>query len=91
MFKELLVSVFVSSSLHAAPLEISEEEMPALPNESSPFRGQIKHNGYIGHTWVGYPHWRIPRAWIWIQWGGFFVAEPTGFGSAFPTSAGLAK
>ena len=56
MFKELLTSFFISSSLYGAPLEVPEEEMPVLPNESSPFRGMIKHTGYVGHTWVGYPH-----------------------------------
>ena len=89
MFKKLLFSALVSSSLHAVPLEISEEKMPALPNESSPFRGQIKHSGYIGHTWVGYPHVENPASLDMDPMGRLLLPRPTDFGSVFPTFGGL--
>ena len=84
MFKKLLFSALVSSSLHAVPLEISEEKMPALPNESSPFRGQIKHSGYIGHTWVGYPHVENPASLDMDPMGRLFVAEANRFWFGVP-------
>ena len=84
MFKKLLFSAVVSSSLHAVPLEISEEKMPALPNESSPFRGQIKHSGYIGHTWVGYPHVENPASLDMDPMGRLFVAEANRFWFGVP-------
>ena len=84
MFKELLVSVLISSSLQAAPLEVSEEEMPALPNESSPFRGKVNHSGYVGHTWVGYPHVENPASLDMDPMGRIFVAEANRFWFGVP-------
>jgi hypothetical protein len=44
----------------AKPLEVEEANMPELSNEASPFRGKINHDGYVGHTWVTYPHVENP-------------------------------
>ena len=84
MFKELLTSILISSSLLAAPLEVSEEEMPALPNESSPFRGKVNHSGYVGHTWVGYPHVENPASLDMDPMGRIFVAEANRFWFGVP-------
>jgi quinoprotein glucose dehydrogenase len=84
MFKELLTSILFSSSLCAAPLEVSEEEMPALPNESSPFRGKVNHSGYVGHTWVGYPHVENPASLDMDPMGRIFVAEANRFWFGVP-------
>ena len=55
--------IFSASAFCATkPLEIGEEEMPELSNQSSPFRGKINHPGYIGHTWVAYPHVENPAS-----------------------------
>ncbi len=84
MFKELLTSFFISSYLYGAPLEVPEEKMPALPNESSPFRGMVKHTGYVGHTWVGYPHVENPASLDMDPMGRIFVAEANRFWFGVP-------
>ncbi len=38
------------------PASLSDLEIPALSNKSSPFRGKIIHKDYEGYTWVTYPH-----------------------------------
>ena len=84
MFKELLTSILVSSALSAAPLEVPEEKMPALPNKTSPFRGKINHSGYVGHTWVGYPHVENPASLDMDPQGRIFVAEANRFWFGVP-------
>ncbi len=84
MFKELLTSILLSSALPAAPLEVSESEMPALPNESAPFRGKVNHRGYVGHTWVGYPHVENPASLDMDPMGRIFVAEANRFWFGVP-------
>jgi len=84
MFKELLVPILFVSSLQAAPLEVSEEDMPALPNESAPFRGKVNHTGYVGHTWVGYPHVENPASLDMDPMGRIFVAEANRFWFGVP-------
>ncbi|MFT5465738.1 MAG: quinoprotein glucose dehydrogenase [Verrucomicrobiales bacterium] len=34
---------------------VPEAEVPELSNELGPFRGAIKHDGYVGHTWAAFP------------------------------------
>jgi quinoprotein glucose dehydrogenase len=84
MFKELLTSILISSSLQAAPLVVTEDKMPALPNESSPFRGKVNHSGYVGHTWVGYPHVENPASLDMDPMGRIFVAEANRFWFGVP-------
>jgi quinoprotein glucose dehydrogenase len=84
MLKELLLSILLIYTVDAAPLEISEEDMPALPNVSSPFRGKVKHPGYVGHTWVGYPHVENPASLDIDPLGRIFVAEAHRFNKGVP-------
>ena len=58
--------------------------MPALPNESSPFRGKVNHSGYAGYTWVGYPHVENPASLDMDPMGRLFVAEANRFWFGVP-------
>lgn len=84
MRKELLLSILFIYTLEAAPLEVSEADMPALPNVSSPFRGKVKHPGFVGHTWVGYPHVENPASLDIDPKGRIFVAEAHRFNKGVP-------
>ena len=72
----LVLLIFSDSAFCATkPLEIGEEEMPELSNQSSPFRGKIYPPGYIGHTWVAYPHVENPASLDMDPQGRIFVSE----------------
>ncbi len=73
----LIAFVAHSSLLYAAPepIAVPEEKMPALKNRKDPFRGVIKHEGYVGHTWVTYPHVENPASLGIDPRGRLFVAE----------------
>ena len=77
--------IFSASAFCATkPLEIGEEEMPELSNQSSPFRGKINHPGYIGHTWVAYPHVENPASLDMDPQGRIFVSEANRFWFGVP-------
>ena len=64
MIINLLILLFflLPTFLSAKILLVSESEMPELSNKSAPFRGKINHPGYVGHTWVTYPHVENPAS-----------------------------
>ena len=68
----------------AKPLEIPESDIPPLSNEASDFRGIIKHEGYIGHTWVTYPHVENPASLDMDPQGRIFVSEANRFWFGVP-------
>ncbi len=72
----------------ADPLAVSEDKMPALKNQKAPFRGVIKHDGYIGHTWVAYPHVENPASLGIDPLGRLFVAEANRFWFGVPDLRG---
>ena len=88
-----LVLVFSSVFLFFAhaygePLAISEDKMPALKNQKAPFRGAIKHDGYVGHTWAAYPHVENPASLGIDPRGRLFVAEANRFWFGVPDLRG---
>ena len=81
----LLVSALFSHAVCLSkPLEISEADMPPLSNEASDFRGVIKHEGYVGHTWVTYPHVENPASLDMDPHGRIFVSEANRFWFGVP-------
>ena len=66
------------------PLEISEANIPPLSNEASDFRGVIKHEGYVGHTWATYPHVENPASLDMDPQGRIFVSEANRFWFGVP-------
>lgn len=68
----------------AKPLEVEEANMPELSNEASPFRGKINHDGYVGHTWVTYPHVENPASLDMDPKGRIFVSEANRFWFGVP-------
>ena len=58
--------------------------MPPLSNEASDFRGIIKHEGYVGHTWVTYPHVENPASLDMDPQGRIFVSEANRFWFGVP-------
>ncbi len=72
----------------ADPLAVPEDKMPALKNQKAPFRGVIKHDGYVGHTWVAYPHVENPASLGIDPRGRLFVAEANRFWFGVPDLRG---
>jgi quinoprotein glucose dehydrogenase len=70
------------------PIAVSEADMPALNNKQTPFRGVIKHDGYVGHTWVSYPHVENPASLGIDPQGRLFVAEANRFWFGVPDLRG---
>ncbi len=66
------------------PLAVPEDKMPALKNLKSPFRGIVKHDGYVGHTWAAYPHVENPASLGIDPRGRLFVAEANRFAYGVP-------
>ncbi len=86
-----LVSLSITCFLRhgiAEPLAVPESEMPALKNEKAPFRGAIKHDGYVGHTWASYPHVENPASLGIDPRGRVFVAEANRFWFGVPDLRG---
>ena len=80
-----LISVLLSLSVCLSkPLETSEADMPPLSNEAGDFRGVIKHGGYVGHTWVAYPHVENPASLDMDPKGRIFVSEANRFWFGVP-------
>ena len=75
---------FIPFCLFADIMQVSESEMPELSNESAPFRGKINHTGYLGHTWVGYPHVENPASLGIDPTGAIIVAEAHRFKYGVP-------
>ena len=77
-------NLFSALFVCANPLEIPESDIPPLSNEASDFRGIIKHEGYIGHTWVTYPHVENPASLDMDPQGRIFVSEANRFWFGVP-------
>ena len=85
----LFLLPFVFPLLSSAEiLLVSESEMPELSNKSAPFRGKINHSGYVGHTWVTYPHVENPASLGIDPLGRVFVAEAHRFKFGVPDLRG---
>ncbi|MEC7802718.1 MAG: HEAT repeat domain-containing protein [Verrucomicrobiota bacterium] len=83
--QQLATFILVSFSIcFSKPLEISESDMPPLSNEASDFRGIIKHESYVGHTWVTYPHVENPASLDMDPQGRIFVSEANRFWFGVP-------
>ena len=80
----ILFLSFIPFCLFADIMQVSESEMPELSNESAPFRGKINHTGYLGHTWVGYPHVENPASLGIDPTGAIIVAEAHRFKYGVP-------
>ena len=80
-------SLFIAHS-YCEPLAVPEDKMPALKNERGPFRGAIKHEGYVGHTWAAYPHVENPASLGIDPRGRLFVAEANRFWFGVPDLRG---
>ena len=80
----ILFLSFIPFCLFADIMLVSESEMPELSNESAPFRGKINHTGYLGHTWVGYPHVENPASLGIDPTGAIIVAEAHRFKYGVP-------
>ena len=77
-------NLFSALFVCAKPLEIPESDIPPLSNAASDFRGIIKHEGYIGHTWVTYPHVENPASLDMDPQGRIFVSEANRFWFGVP-------
>ena len=85
----LFLLPFVLPLLSSAEiLLVNESEMPELSNKSAPFRGKINHSGYVGHTWVTYPHVENPASLGIDPMGRVFVAEAHRFKFGVPDLRG---
>ena len=80
----VIVISFLPALAPAKILLVSESEMPELSNQSAPFRGKINHPGYVGHTWVTYPHVENPASLGIDPMGRVFVAEAHRFNLGVP-------
>mgnify|MGYP001162978908 FL=1 len=80
----ILLFFLLPTFLSAKILLVSESEMPELSNKSAPFRGKINHPGYVGHTWVTYPHVENPASLGIDPMGRVFVAEAHRFNLGVP-------
>ena len=86
-FVVLATACFLQSGM-ADPLAVPEDKMPALKNQKAPFRGVIKHDGYVGHTWAAYPHVENPASLGIDPRGRVFVAEANRFWFGVPDLRG---
>jgi quinoprotein glucose dehydrogenase len=87
-FFTFFILPFLALQVAGEPNAVSEKDMPALNNEKTPFRGVIKHDGYVGHTWVSYPHVENPASLGIDPRGRLFVAEANRFWFGVPDLRG---
>lgn len=67
---------------------VPEAEVPQLPNELGPFRGAIKHDGYVGHTWAAFPQFENAASLGIDPKGRVFVTEANRFWLGVPDLRG---
>lgn len=95
----LLTTFALASSCWAADAEdlarkfkqlptVPEGEVPELPNELGPFRGAIKHDGYVGHTWAAFPQFENAASLDVDPKGRVFVTEANRFWLGVPDLRG---
>ncbi len=67
---------------------VAEDELPAMSNEKTSFRGLIENDGLEGHTWVQFPFIENPGSFGFDRKGRLFVAEANRFWLGVPDLRG---